>query len=202
MSIGSTPRTPAPSRRRRTPRWRGGTSRTATGCSRAGWRAARASTLTPGEEPRYVVQCNGLEVGHGAQAGRDAQAGAVRRRGRLLRRPGADRDDLRPGLQRPVRHPRRRQRAGRRLPGQRRLRRRGAERERQGRRRARPQRLRRRHRGGRRLPAAAEVLVEVDLAGAAVDPPEDLRRGPRGGQRPRRGLGPEARADRPASATP
>ncbi len=53
---------------------------------------------------------------------RDAQAGAVRRRRRLLRRPRADRDDLRPGVQRPVRDPRRRQRAGRRVPGLDRLR--------------------------------------------------------------------------------
>ena len=128
--------------------WRGRTWRTATGCSRGGWRAARAMTVTVGEEPRYVVQCNGLEVGMVREAGRDAQAGAVRGRDRLLRCPRADGDDLRPGLQRPVRHPRRRERPGGRLPGEHRLRRRGAERERQGHRRAGAQRLRRRDRGG------------------------------------------------------
>ena len=68
------------------------------------------------------------------------------------------------------------------------------ERERQGPRHARPQRLRRRDRRGRRLPAAAEVLVEVHVAVAAVDPPEDLRRRARGGQRPRGSLGPRRAA--------
>ena len=126
--------------------------------------SCRTSTLRPGERAavRRPVQRPGS--GHGPHAGPDAQAGAVRRGRRLLRRPRADRDDLRPGVQRPVRDPRGRQRAGRRVPGQHRLRAQRPERERQGRGRARPQRLRRGDRRGRRLPAAAEVLVEVDVA--------------------------------------
>ena len=62
------------------------------------WMAScRASTPTQGEEPRYVVACNGLEVG------------MVRREGGMpMQAPfavvvgcsdaGADRDDLRSGL--------------------------------------------------------------------------------------------------------
>ena len=76
------------------------------------------------------------------------------------------------------------------------------ERERQGRRHARPQRLRRGHGGGRCLPPAAEVLVEVDLAHAPLDPPADLRRRPRGGQRPEGGLGARRPGACPATARP
>ena len=140
-------------------------------------------------EPRYVVQCNGLEVGMPRTHGRYAQAGPVRGRRRLLRRSRADRDGLRPGVQRPLRDPRRGQRAGRRLPGEHRFRLERPERKRQlvvvmlG------------HSGCGAVTGAVDAYLRPlkfwskSISHAPDADPADLRRGPRSGQRLRGGLG-------------
>ena len=160
--------------------------------------SCRTSTVSKGE-PRYVVQCNGLEVGMNRAMRRDAQAGAVRRGRRLLRRAGAARDALRARVQRPVRHSRGRQRPGGRLHGEHRVRAERLERERQVRGHDGASRLRRRHGCRRLVPAAAQVLVEVEPSDAPHDHPADFRRGPRSGQRAQGGLG--ARSSRACRAT-
>ena len=58
--------------------------------------SCRSSVFEAGEQPRYVVQCNGVEVGMIAQRQSIAQAVALCRDCRLLRCPRPDRNDLRP----------------------------------------------------------------------------------------------------------
>ncbi len=57
--------------------------------------SCRTSDVSQGE-PRYVVQCNGLQVGMNRARGEAEQR--LRRGGRVLRCPGAHRDALRPGI--------------------------------------------------------------------------------------------------------
>ena len=83
----------------------------ATRCSHAGWRAAAPATSRLGE-PGYVVQCNGLEVGMNRTTGQLPKQApfAVVVGCSDARVP--TRDALRAGIQRSLRHSRRRQRAG------------------------------------------------------------------------------------------
>ena len=156
----------------------------------------------PGEEPRYVVQCNGLEVGMVRKQGgmpkqapfavvvgcSDARVPTEMLFGQgfndlfVIRVAGNVLGDVCLGsidfaveaLSESVKV----------------------------RRHARPQRLRRRDRGGRRLSAAAQVLVEVDLARAADDPA--ARSSSRSARRPTawRRSGAPRRGSRPAFARP
>ena len=65
----------------------------------AAWmESCRTGSFSSSEQPRYIVQCNGVEVGMVRTRRPIAQANALRRGGRLLRCPRAHRNDFRTGL--------------------------------------------------------------------------------------------------------